>query len=585
MFEICKKLLDWIKKSRINRILIVAIIFSTLFRIYLAVKTPLYAQAGADFDDYLFVKYALSILSGGWLGPFDCKTLAKGASYSVFLAVNYLLGIPYSLELILTYITAVILFIIAIRKLISNKYFLLTSYLFLLFSPVMFHIENVQKIYRGGLIVSFALIIISAAIGLYTSRNDSRKTQLKWSLLLGFSLSFFWFLKEDSIWILPFVLGIILITIISSILQRKKIISRIFISIIPIILLFSSILLYSYTNYKFYGEFTITDRSGTYFKEFIADILQIEDDENYQNVWITKKMMYKAIDVSPTLQSIKPYIDDMYKNSWALKENGEIEGDMIYWIIKEKVSDAGIYDKGGEYVNKFYQKIDTELNSAFKTGKLKKSKDKIYLSSMAKGFTINEIEKFNKKETKSAIDTIITYKENETSIYEATGDYNNILNMQYLTNSTIILPGTGKKKLEFINVIVNIDTKIVEIYQKTGNLVFSISIIGLILLIIEAIYNFVTKKNNKYYEIALILICLCSSATALFIGVEWFCSWFGFFKNRYIYNYTCGIFPILQILESIGIYILFINIINIFRQITNKYLQRKKNNIKLKQGE
>ena len=112
------------KKIKKNKVLFSILVIATFIRIYMAVKTPLFIQADADYDDFLFIKYALSILRGEWLGPFSVVTLAKGCSFSLFIVGSYLLGIPYSLSLILIYIFAISVFIIAFKKLIKNKYML-----------------------------------------------------------------------------------------------------------------------------------------------------------------------------------------------------------------------------------------------------------------------------------------------------------------------------------------------------------------------------------------------------------------------------------------------------------------------------
>lgn len=567
---------DKIKRINItDKVLIIILILATIFRIWLAIKIPLYAQAGADFDDFLYTKYAVSHIKGDWLGEFEVKTLAKGASFSIFIAATYLSGIPYSVALISVYILASIIFIIAIRKYINNKWFLCILYLMLLFSPVMFHIENTQKIYRGGLIVAFSLLTIGSIIGLFGTKNGSRKDALKWSLLSGFSLSFFWFIKEDSIWIMPFVLGVIGSIIIYYIIKRKtikNIISRSIIVTLPIIILLLSNITYCTINYLKYGEYTVTDRNGTYFKNVINDLLLIKDEKK-DNIWITKNMMYKAIEVSPTLKTIEKEIDNMYVNSWALVDGGEIEGDIIFWIIKETVNDAGVYSNGGKYVNDFYKKIHEELKTAFEEGKLEKN-EAIYLSPVANGFKLNEFKYFYDT-TKEAIPMLITYDRNETSVNVATGDLNKIILMQNLANSYVILPNTDESLLKPFYYVVSIANIIVNIYQKTGVLVFGLGILGLIVLVIRTIIE-LARKNYKNLEISLIVLYLIATAFVLLFGVEWFCNAFGNSSILgHIYNYTCGIIPIMQILEIIGIYYLCQSIYMIATHKKNKTTEVK----------
>lgn len=546
-----------IKESKkADKLLAIMLSFFTIVRIYLQVKLPLYLQAGAGFDDFLLVKYAKTILAGQWLGPFDTKTLAKGVSYSLYLAINYLLGIPYSFALIVTYIIAILLFIIVIKKHLSNKYYLSLIYLVLLYSPVMFHIENGQKIYRGGVIVSFSLIVISAMIGIYNSKSEKIKKMVIYSIIASLSLPFFYYLKEDSIWIIPFVLGFILLTVIYLLInkiEKKK--TRIFLTILPIISLITVNHIYCSINYSYYQEYAITDRNGTYFKEVMADIIKMEEKQENKKVWINKEMMYKAIDVSPTMQKIKPEIDKMYEPSWAVI-NGEIEGDIIYWVFKEAVGEAGIYKKGGKYVNNFYKKIDKELDKAYEEGKLKVDKDnKIYISSIGEGFTKKVLIDYYKKETPNYIKMLATYSQNEVSIHEAYGNYEDIVLMDHMTNSVTVWPNETPNENILNSKIVKISNIIVSIYQKTGLIILFSGIVGLIMLTIITIKDMI-KKRVVNMDLFLITLGLIVAASTLLFGVQWFCRWFESTAERHLYNYTCGLIPIMQILELIGIYII-----------------------------
>lgn len=560
------------KLNKITKMLLLFLFILTLFRVYLAIKTPLFIQADAGYDDFLFIKYTLSLLKFNWLGPFSVMILAKGCSFSIFLAVNYILGIPYSFALISTYIFSIMTFIFAIKKLINNRLFLSGLYIFLLFSPVMFHTENIQKVYRGGVIVAFSLLIIATIIGIYTRYKNLKKLTL-WSILSALSLSFFWFLKEDSIWIIPFVLGGITVTIVNIIREKetkKNKSKKIFIVLIPLLFLTISNFLYSSINYIKYGEFTVTDRSGTYFKKVLGDILLIEDKKDIDNIWITKEMLYKAIDASPTLNSIRNEFDNMYKkDSFAVLSNGEIEGYMIFWTIKDSISKAGLYDQGGKKVNKFYRKIDKELKNAFNKNKLQKSKD-IYLTSVAKGLSNKDIEYF-KNRTGESINMLVTYNQHDLGVYTATGSNSDIALMQHLTNSQIVWKESTN--IEPFKIIVNLSNKIVLIYQKTGWIFFYLGIIGNGILILKSIVELVKKKHNNIPMLLIVLGMMVTIIILLFI-VLYFCR---FLSIRKVYDYTCGIIPIIQILEIIGIYYL-LNQINIILK-SNKTLKKNHYNI------
>ena len=551
----------------VDKILIIVLIVFTIVRVYLQVKMPLYLQAGAKADDFLFFDYARSILKGKWLGSFNRLTLSKTISFSIFLIMSYLLGIPYSFALIMTYILGIILFISVIKKYISNKYYLYLMYVVLLYSPVMFHIENVQKVYRGGVIVSFSLIVVSSIIGIYNSKTEKLKSMFFYSIIASFSLPFFYFLKEDSIWLVPFVLGAMILTIIYLLFHKTNAkILKIFLTVLPLCSLVGINYIYCSLNNQYYGQYTITDRTGTYLKEVLADIIKIDEKNKIKNVWITKDMFYKAVEASPTLQTIKPEIDKMYEDSWGLV-NGQFEGDIIYWTFKETVDEAGIYKKGGKYVNRFYKKIDVELKNAFKNGILEKSNDElIYISPIAEGLSKQEIIDYYKEVIPKSITMIVTYNENEVGIYEAYGDDEDIYLMDRLTNSVTVWPKENKKNYPLNTLIVNHSKKIVSIYQKTGILILVLGIIGLFLLTINVVIDMI-KKRNRYNDLLLITVGLLGTVSILLFGVQWFSRWCENSLQRHIYNYSCGIVPIIQIVELIGMYIMIQTIADIVKKI------------------
>ena len=554
----------WKKLSLIDKVLIIVIAIITLFRIMVALKIPLFLQADAYYDDYLYVLYSKSLMRFQWLGNFSELTLAKGCSFSFFLLFNYILGIPYSLALIITYIFSIVIFLKSIKKIISNKYFLFFTYIYLLFSPVMLHSENIQKVYRGGILISFSLLVISGVIGIYTRINDSKKKNLfKYILLTTVSLSYFWFLKEDSIWIMPFVLGGLFFTIIDIVKNKKEDNKKIIVTIIPLVFLLFSITVYKSINYIKYGEYTITDRNGTYFKEVISDLLQIEDKNSNKDHWITKKMLNEAYEVSPTLSKIKKEMDLEYNDVW-IDEDGEIVGDIVYWVIKDAAKKSGIYNNGGKEVNNYYKKVHNELVSAFNSGKIKRKKE-IYISKVVKGITKEEIPEyldFMKKSKK----VLLTHSEYDLGLYPAVGEVDNIALFNELTMSQIVLPGSNEIIYNPSSKVISICKNIVAIYKKVGLILYYIFIISFAILCLDILWSLFKRKENDNKKLFLIELGLFITCFAQFFGTTFFCR---FLDDRKVYDYLSIIFPLIQILEMMGIYYIISKIKKILKK---KYL-------------
>lgn len=549
-----------ILKIKKHKILFSILFIVTLFRIILASKLPMQLQADELYDDFLFIKYARSLLSLNWLGDFNYVTLVKGASFSFFIAFNYILGIPYNIGLILLYIISILIFIKAIRALINNKYFLIALYIFLLFSPMMLHYENVGKVYRGGVILSFALIIISSIIALYTRYNKDIKILKKWSILGSLSLSYFWFLKEDSVWMLPFVLVGIIVSIFKLIKEkykRNELIKRSILIIMPLIILVISNITYKSINYFKYGEFTITDRNGTYYKEVLSDLVHIDDGTSDKKYWVTKSMMEKAYDASESLSVIKDIMDKKYKSSWV-DETGEINGDIIYWVIREAFNEYGLYEKGGKEVNNYYKKIHNELTDAFNKGKLKKNKD-LYISSISKGINKEELPEFLKL-LKDGKESLITYKDNDLGLYPSTGGDTNLAFFSEMTNMTYIHDKVDNRIYNPSELALKISNKIVDIYKKTGKLLYYILVLELIVLSIKLLF-----KKLKEKEVFLIMVGIFLTALVLFVGTTFFCRFF--FGTRRIYDYAASTVILIEVLEIFGIYYIIKDIKTIIKKV------------------
>lgn len=542
---------SWKKMSLPEKIFLVVAIVLTVLRFMIAMKIPLHIQAGAVYDDRMMVNYSTSLLSGRWLGGFNQFSLAKGASYSIFLVLNYLLGLPYSFTLILLYAIAIILFCVALFRLIKSKTFLYILYTALLYSPVMFHDENVQKVYRGGVIVIFALMIVAAIIGLYTRIEERNKKVIKWSLTASFALAFFWFLKEDSIWIMPFVVGGIGITVIHILRMkgvRREKIKKVALACMPLVCLGLAVLGYKTINLISYGEFAVTDRQGTYFKDVMTDLIKIEGEGRSKDNWVTKDMLKKAYEVSPTFAQVKKEIEKGYEG-WA-KEDGEIEGDIVFWAIKDAVAEAGFYENG-TMVNEYYENVHNELAKAFEDGRLKRNND-FYISSSAKGINENEISDFLELMGRS-MDNVVSYEYNETGIYPATGDANGIALFGMLTMSQYVSAEAEGNFYKIEKITTDLVNGIVKIYQITGKVLFCLMVITFVVFSGYIFYLLIKKRNMKgVASLYLVVVGMFGTCFTLFFGTTFFCR---FLSQRKVYDYASPMLPLLLVVELISIYL------------------------------
>ena len=246
-----------IKNNKDIIFIVLIIILLSILKQYLVQGFPIIAYVMAGEDDALMVKFAYSILDGNWLGEYTYNTLMKGPTFPMLLALLYKLKLPYIFSITSLYTISCIVFMIAIRKIVKNKYAFIGLFAILLFNPIMYGSNIMQRIYRNSLIPSFALLITGSYIALFLRRNEKTRFSISWTLIAGISLSAFYYTREDSMWIVPFVLFMTVSIIIAKIMTEKKInlelLSKMIIAIIPIICLILFGKYISLKNEEYYG--------------------------------------------------------------------------------------------------------------------------------------------------------------------------------------------------------------------------------------------------------------------------------------------------------------------------------------------
>lgn len=459
----------------------------TLLRIMLMSKLPIWALGNASGDDALMVRYTESIYIFNWLKPmtYTSSSLVKGASFPFFVSLCNWLSIPYMLGLALFYVFSSAITIFAIKPIIKNTNVLLLLYLFLLYSPAGFTLNVVQRFYRQSVIFPSVLTIFASLLAIWVRKNDSIKSILPWSTLCGIMLVFFWYIREDSIWILPFLCISIVFLIVHSFMYYKTtfniLIKRISIFVLPLIMLISSNLIVSQLNYYHYGTRYINDRTQGNFAEFCSNIMKIdsETEENNPIVWVYKAALDKFAAVSPVFSEME---EMMYTYDSYLRD-GEFKGDLYHWAIRKAANDIGYYKNACE-TEVFFEKLNNELLQAFDDGRIKKN-NKIFISKQAKGISLNEIPNYIVLSIKNGFSLICYNNMKVDTTHTSTGTDEQIRKIEAITGSIATRPDkyiydiTGTIKLNNENTNISM-----YLYNKNKE------------LIVDKIE--LEKKNNEY---------------------------------------------------------------------------------------
>lgn len=283
-------------------------------------------------------------------------------------------------------------FIYAIKDDVKNNILRILIFILMLFNPISYAEMTFQRIYRNGIGIFQTIFIFSGIYIIFKNRNKDLKKLIPHIILVSINIVFLWHAREDSIWVLPFMIAALMVTCLFIIFENnkkillcslKKHIIKIIIILMPIwILLFSSIFVKT-MNFHYYGVF-VEREADSNFGKVISLFYKVKSNEQIQYVDITREKINRMYEVSESLNSIKPELEeslDIWTKYDRNPQDNEVENGWFAWCLKDAVSNAGKYSSAKES-NEFYGKICDEINLAIKNGKLEENKNML-LSSLA----------------------------------------------------------------------------------------------------------------------------------------------------------------------------------------------------------
>lgn len=363
----------------------------TFARFVMARDTPMVPNMSQVCDDLLLVQYAHSLSSGEWLGTYCKMTLAKNPGYAFILLLPSSLGISYQTLFISLQALAALCFAFVAYDVLDGALGALVAYLTLLFMPELFTFELFQRVYRMGIIIPFVIALFSSYIALYLHKDRPAHALLPWAVIAGFSLFELFILKEDGVWVMPYV-GVVSIILLVHWLRSRilasltttELIARIVILVLPLVMLRTGTEAICARNKQVYGISTTCERTDSGFSRFCSLLLMIDGDNENPRAWVSSSSLEQAIAASPTLASIAPEIHASL-DEWQSAENG----DLIFWAMRNAYERAGGYTDGAT-TDAFWSAVAEELEQSFASGALTK-KDGVQISSLLPPVTTGDI--------------------------------------------------------------------------------------------------------------------------------------------------------------------------------------------------
>lgn len=372
-----------ISHSKDKQFLLFAIFF-LIIKLILMKDVTIYAITTAFADDQLMVHIAEKLLRLNWLGGYNHYTLAKGCFFPFFLAVGKFFHIDFISCVQIFYALSCYLFLRAIRPVICFQWTSYPFYLLMLFNPIMASSEVIQRVYRNSITPAQVLLVFGGQLGFYLRYQYGKKFSMKWAIVTTCGFISLWFSREDTIWVVPFLIVSASVIFLKAIIHGffhnvkcKKRVQYIIILLLPFLALPVCRLPITLINGVVYNSWTDNELTHGAFPKVMKALYAIDMEEPTPYTSISREKIEKVYEISPTLASIQDSLDavmDLYAaQSGRIEENkkyGNVENGWFFWALRDAVQLEGYY-KDGRTADRFYQAIYNEIEIAFKNGKLR----------------------------------------------------------------------------------------------------------------------------------------------------------------------------------------------------------------------
>jgi hypothetical protein len=353
-----------------------ALALTFLASLWLRAAFPIYAIGSAGHDDLLYVRMAASIGSGHWLGGYSNLTHAKGAAYSMFLALNHFTGLPIKFSEQVLYLSVALLFSAILGRIYQSRSAMLATFVLLALIPTPWNPGVGGRISRDFFCGSLALLLVVLAVrcfvlGQLPQVAEELREKRRSLKLLGLVAGIFWLTREEAVWLFPSL------TIIGAfwLWSRRQTLRpwrpTVNFVALPIVTALLVVGADNSVNYVKYGVFRNNDfRSADYLGAYGA-VSRIKHDQWQRYVVFPKDARERAYRFSPAMQELRPHLEgsigDIWRNAGCrqleIAPCTEILGGWFMFALRDSVAAAGHYSSARD-AQSFYRRLAAEIDAA-----------------------------------------------------------------------------------------------------------------------------------------------------------------------------------------------------------------------------
>ncbi len=352
----------------------------------MATKLELARNLGQTFmtelvhDDRLFMDQGRSILAGDWLGPFHELTLAKGPSFSIFLALSAASGWPLQFNVLLFHAMACGALVLAVSPWVTQPGWRILLFALLLLDPQSMSAELIGRVLRSSVHPALTLFTFAGLIGMVARVRFTGWRVLPWAILAGLAGAAFWYSREEGVWALP-----------SAVLLTGTAVAAIWVqparrwSVLLLVVLLPTGVFWATksglraVNHQAYGVWMGVDVLEGTFPDAHGAILRVHNPDPLPGVPTTRATRELIYAQSPTFAKLREPMEEHMQDKWAFagwhrhppheRAETEIRHGWFAWALRDAAAQAGFYESAAK-AESFWREVATEINAAVDEGRL-----------------------------------------------------------------------------------------------------------------------------------------------------------------------------------------------------------------------
>jgi hypothetical protein len=331
------------------------IVVAASAKLWLTSVLALEAIGWATYDDRWFLERAGSILAGSWLGEYDHMTLIKGPGYPLWVALCGALRLPLLPAQQGLYALACVAAVWALAPVVRAPMARAAMFVVLLFNPMTYAWDIGTRAAREGIYPALALLVFATVAGVVL-RPDApfaRRTVL--AVLGGVAIAFFWFTREEGLWITPLLVA----GVVAVIRQGRRGWALAAVAAAAFAATYGSVMI---ANGVRYGVFEVVEFKERSFLRAYASLVAVRAETPEAHLPVPREVRERVYAVSPAFAELGAHLEGPSGQHWASR--GDLRDATFMWALREAVAAAGYYRRGPAAAREYYDRLSAEIDRA-----------------------------------------------------------------------------------------------------------------------------------------------------------------------------------------------------------------------------